>query len=265
MADPQHLEQIVLHLVRNADEAMGSIGKLTISTTPIRLSEAHARRELLALPGQFVCLAIHDTGCGMNAEVQSHVFEPFFTTKDTGKGTGLGLASVNGIVRQHGGWIEFSTKEGLGAEFRVFFPCAAVQPAAKQMLGESAPVPAKPKTVLLVEAEDRARTLARFVLERQGFRVIEADDGPTALLLWEGNGAKVDLVLANISLRDGQSGEALVKQLQETRPELKVIYSGDSEPDGEAKPLSLPEGSKFVAKPYSHSRLLEAVNGCLAA
>jgi CheY-like chemotaxis protein len=206
---------------------------------------------------------VRDTGCGIPPDVQAHLYEPFFTTKGIGKATGLGLASVYGAVQKQSGWIEFTSQAGVGTEFRVFLPCAPASAVLRQTGSPTAKLPAK-ATILLVEPEDRARGLARCVLNLQGYRVIEADCSSTALLLWEGQAAGVDLLLTNATLPDGLSGGDLATQLRQTKPNLKVLYSSDGNSNGDEPKSALPEGLQIVSKPYRPDRLLQEVQNVLA-
>jgi two-component system cell cycle sensor histidine kinase/response regulator CckA len=265
LADPRVVEHILVNLVLNARDAMPRGGTVTISTATIRVDEAQAQRNYHAQVGEFVCLSVSDTGSGMTPEVQAHIFEPFFTTRDTGKGTGLGLASVYGLVTQHSGWVEFSSEPGVGTEFRIFLPVA---PAAALHAKKDAPkqAPTARETILLVEPVERVRGLARYILNRQGYRVIEADSTPGALLLWEKQASQVDLVLTEVNLPGRLTGPALAKQLSQTRPNLKVLFTSgcESSTGAEAENLGLPADSRFVPKPFSPDKLLRAVQECLA-
>jgi CheY-like chemotaxis protein len=263
LADPHLVEHVLVNLVLNSRDAMPTGGTLTISTASVRVDETQARRQQRVAPGEFVCLSIHDTGCGMTPEVQSRIFEPFFTTHDTGKATGLGLASVYGAMRQHAGWVEFTTEAGIGTEFRVFFPCATASQIATQNKVQSDAPPVR-ETVLLVEGKDRARGLARFVLERHGYRIIEAENGPTALFFWESQAGQIDLLLTDLELEGDLTGVELAERMRKTKPALKVVYTGDSGPDAEGKQPASLEGVQFVPKPFRPDRLLQALENSLA-
>jgi PAS domain S-box-containing protein len=256
LADPHLLEPMIINLVLNARDAMSAGGQLTLTSGLARL-EANEAQAGGVEAGEFVRLSVRDTGCGMTPEVQAHVFEPFFTTRDVGHGTGLGVASVYGTVKQHGGWVEYSTEPGIGTEFRVFLPRASTQQsqAAASVFRE---------TILLVEPDERARAVARYFLSRSGYRVIEVDSAATALGLWEGQGPKVDLLLVNLNLPGNISGPELAERLRQTRPELKVAYSvepGASSEAGQQQGSS--EGRELVAQPFTPEGLLQAVQRCL--
>jgi two-component system cell cycle sensor histidine kinase/response regulator CckA len=262
LADPRVVESVLLHLVLNARAAMPQRGTLTISTTGVRVDAIQAERHPDVKPGPFVRLTVRDTGCGMSPEVQTHLFEPFFTTHDVGGGTGLGLASVYGAIKQHSGWIEFSTEEGVGTEFSVFFPCAppSAVPAVPKV--EAAPGATR-ETILLVEPAERARSLARFVLSHQGYRVIEADSAATALTLWESLGRNVDLLLTDSSLTNELSGKALAERLVQNKPGLKVVFASESAPAAETGDAPLSESLQFIPKPYVPEKLLKGVEQSL--
>lgn len=257
MADQNLIEQVILNLVLNARDAMPARGTLTIQTAGVRIEKLPEGSE--GRTGEFVRLTVRDTGCGMPPNVQAHLFEPFFTTKEAGKGTGLGLASVYGAVKQQSGWIEVSSEVGVGTEFRVFLPGAPASAVPAQTPARTT----KPEvrgTVLLVEGDDRIRGLARCVLDWNGYRVIEADCGSIALVLWEGQGSGIDLLITDVVLPGDISGGALVEKLQEAKPDLKVIYTSHCAPDETATDGAV-TNTQFVPKPYTPEKLLQAVQG----
>jgi two-component system, cell cycle sensor histidine kinase and response regulator CckA len=261
LADRHQLEHVIVNLVLNARDAMPRGGSLTLGTAVVHLDETQVESGHPGKAGDFVRLSVRDTGCGMTPQVQSRVFEPFFTTRQPGAGTGLGLASAHGIVKQMGGWMEFTTEMGQGTEFRVFLPWApgAVLPG---QAGTRTATLAK-GTVLLVEAEDRVRALARFILNRHHYRVIEADDAATALLLWQGQAPNVDLLMTDENLTGEISGCDLAHRLQQGKPGLKVVYTSDvtAHPDGQTSAQL--DGVTFLAKPYSPDTLVRAVETAL--
>jgi hypothetical protein len=263
LADRHQVEHVIVNLLLNAREAMPGGGTLTLSTAKVHVEEDQAQGDPQIRPGDFVRLDVRDTGCGMNPQVQSRLFEPFFTTRGPGEGLGLGLASVYGIVNQHSGWVEVTSDVGAGTEFRIFLPCAPgsfsvpgteTQSAASLIRG----------TILLVESDDRGRALARFVLNRHGYRVIEADSSATALVLWPGQAWKVDLLLTNIGLAGGMSGRELADRLRQTRPDLRVIYTAEQNPGTEGQSPALVEGAEFLSKPYNPDNLVKVVQGSLS-
>jgi len=248
------IEQILVDLAMNARDAMKAGGNLTISTAGVRLDKALIQGQ--ERRGEFVCLKVADNGCGMSTEVQSHAFEPFFTTKKSEGALGLGLAGVQAAVRQQSGWIEFTTEAGAGTEFRMFFPCA---PVSARPAPAAAPAVKARKigTVLLVQSDDRARSLARLALDWNGYRVVEADGADLALILWGGQHASIDLLITDLALPGDISGSDLANRLQEAKPGLPIIITAESAPAENGN------GAHFVPKPYTPERLLEAVRGAL--
>ena len=263
LVDRRLIEHVLVHLVLNAREAMPKGGTLTISTTKIHLDESQVESGHPDRAGDFVRLSVRDTGCGISPEVRSRLFEPFFTTREPGQGAGLGLASVNGAVRQLSGWIEYTSEVDEGTEFRVFVPCA---PPASTGQTETRSAAQAKATVLLVESDDRVRALARFVLNRHGYRVIEADGAATAVVLWQGQGANVDMVLVDPSLPGDLSGCGLVTQFKQMKPGLKVLYTPATQPGGVVpQELEAADGVTSITKPYSPETLLQAVSATLKA
>jgi two-component system cell cycle sensor histidine kinase/response regulator CckA len=262
-ADPRLLEHVILHLVQNARQAMNDSGTLTIGTAKVHLEKDDAAMDPEARAGDFVRMEVRDTGCGMTPQLQSHLFEPFFTTREGNQGIGLGLASVYGAVKQMSGWITLSTHDGTGTECRVFLPCALPAIAPPQPLLPATSAQAK-GIVLLVEAEDRARALARFVLNRHGYRVIEADSADTAMVLWAGQAGYIDLLLVSSTLPRGTTGRELATRLVNSKPSLKVIYS--CEPNAEAEPQAdAPDSHAIVVtKPFAAEALVRSVEDALA-
>ena len=261
-ADPGQIEQVLLNLVVNARDAMPSGGKVVIETCNLSLDEAAARRISSLHPGSYVVLSVSDTGVGMDPETQSHIFEPFFTTKEQGKGTGLGLATVYGIVQQSGGHITVYSQPGQGATFRLYFP--RVEEPADRGSGIR-PRPKMPKgseTILLVEDETEVRELAREALRRGGYAVLEASDGANALRVAESFTGLIHLLLTDVVMPK-LGGPDLAARLLEMRPGLRVLYmSGYSEfisaGHGEIGPLTY-----FLQKPFSLESLGRKVRDVL--
>lgn len=258
LAERRILEHMLVHLILNARNALEGDGLIQVQACSSRLDEDQAKRHPEAKPGEFVKLTVRDNGCGMSPEVQARVFEPFFTTHDIGRGTGLGLASVYGEVKQLSGWIDFSSQVGVGTEFSVFLPCA---PRLTSQPVLQAPLPASPTkrgTVLLLEPDDRARTVARFILNRQGYRVIEADSAQIAEVLWQGQSATIDLLLTDMDLA-GSAEHDLIARLRQTRPDLKVVFTANPSPETGENEKPFLKGVEFVAKPFTPDKLLQAV------
>jgi two-component system cell cycle sensor histidine kinase/response regulator CckA len=236
-------------------------GTVTVNTAVVQVPKPPIRQDPESTASDFVRISVRDTGCGMSPEVQEHLFEPFFTTKAPDKGQGLGLACVFGAVRQHWGWIEYTTTVGTGTEFRIFLPCISesLLPSVSEI---QASTNVNRGTVLLVDPDDRSRGVARYVLNRNGYRVIEADSSAIALVLWEGQARQVDLVLTDLAL-PGSSGFDFANQLRQSRPDLKVIFACASEAELKNQQASSPEDLKWVAKPYRSDQLIETVEGML--
>ncbi len=253
-ADRGQVEQIIVNFAVNARDAMPDGGTLTIATANLQLDADYAKWHLSAKPGPYVALTVTDTGAGMTPEVQARVFEPFFTTKELGKGTGLGLATVDGVVAQSGGSIEVSSEVGKGTSFKVYFPRAD---ATKQDIEETEkPSPAARRhggeTVLVVDDTEALRDLARRLLERQGYTVLVAANAEEARQVFERN-ASIDVLLTDVVM-PGASGPELTKDLVERRPSLKVIYmSGYTEGAIQQGPID--RKISFLHKPFTAEAL----------
>jgi PAS domain S-box-containing protein len=222
-ADPVQLEQILMNLAVNARDAMPRGGQLTIQTANVVLDESHAHRYAEAEPGNYVMLCIADTGHGMDAQIQEHLFEPFFTTKEVGKGTGLGLSTVYGIVKQSGGYIEVESAPGKGASFKIFFP--GLKPGTESQIKETAAVVScrGTETILLVEDDEKVRSLVAKILNKNGYTVLEACDGEEALRTIEDYQKPVHLLFTDIVM-PRLSGPDLARRLLAAYPKMKVLF-----------------------------------------
>jgi signal transduction histidine kinase/CheY-like chemotaxis protein len=263
LADATMIEQIVVNLAVNARDAMPTGGKLTVSTRAVEVSEKDAQAKAERHPGRFAQISVADTGCGMEAAVIDHLFEPFFTTKEVGKGVGLGLATVYGMVKQHQGWIEVESQPGKGACFHINLPIAE-KPAEKP--AECAPLSTMrggKEIVLVVEDEEVLRELVREILEGQGYQVLEAGNGVEALRVWEAHGKKVDLLLSDIVMPEGMSGRELAEKLQVEDPRLPVILTSGYSRDMIERDTQLDGRIKFFSKPYHPAQLAQAVRESL--
>jgi PAS domain S-box-containing protein len=262
-ADEGMMEQVLMNLAVNARDAMAGGGQLIIDTRRAVIDAAAVQRNPQARAGEFVCVSVRDTGCGMTPEIQARIFEPFFTTKGVGKGTGLGLATVYGIVQQHQGWQEVESQVGAGTVFKVFLPASTRAEAAAERAVAETKARGGSETILLVEDELALRTLARLVLQRHGYRVLEAGTGAEALAVWEQHDGKVDLLLTDMVMPEGMTGRELAKQLQTQRPELKVIYTSGYSLDAEGTAFRLRQTQAFLQKPYNPQKMIKLVRETL--
>ena len=262
--DTGMIEQVIMNLAVNARDAMPKGGTLRISTGTVDVDEAYLETHPEARAGSFICLRAADTGSGIDAETMARIFEPFFTTKEVGKGTGLGLATVYGIVKQHDGWIEVTSEVGKGTIFDVYFPASTEPIQAKPVATEhAAEVRGGKETILVVEDEPVLRDMAHVILEECGYSVLEAGSGVEALHVWENQQNAIDLVLTDMVMPDGMSGMELAQKLRVTKPELRIIFaSGYSMED--LDPSFVRNGhALFLQKPYTHVSLAKAVRECL--
>ncbi len=263
-ADPGMLEQVVLNLTVNARDAMPDGGLLTIETFARELTSEDLRPFPGTAPGHFAGIRVRDSGCGIASEHLAHIFDPFFTTKEPGKGTGLGLATVFGIVQQHHGAIFVETAESRGTTIDVLLPASDVR--------ESAPAPAEPpvpalhvanRTILVVEDDRSVRALTRRVLERHGYRVHSANSGREALAEWERYDPRVDLLLTDLVMPGGVDGFELAARLLARDPGLRVVFSSGYDPDHGTRTLQLEPGVNFLQKPATPRQILAAVGQML--
>ncbi len=257
------VEQIVMNLVVNARDAMPKGGKLLIETSAVDITANYAQLHPEAHAGRFVSLTVTDTGCGMEQSVVQRIFEPFFTTKEVGKGTGLGLATVYGIVKQHRGWIEVQSKVGAGTTFKVFLPGAgeAGQPLAS-LKPESKTVPGGRETILLTEDEPDLLRLTQEVLEQYHYRVLPAPSGAEALRIWDEHHGQVDLLLTDMIMPGGMTGDELAAELKRRKPGLKIIYASGYTSAFAGKDFDQ-DDITFLAKPYQPHQVAKLVRDTL--
>jgi PAS domain S-box-containing protein len=262
-ADAGMMEQMLLNLAVNARDAMPEGGQLSIGVELVEIDpDSIDRHRPEARPGRFLRLSVADTGCGMKPEVLSHLFEPFFTTKPVGKGTGLGLATVYGIVKQHAGWLEVWSKPGQGSRFLIYLPAGVAEiPAAPVAAPE--PMRRGSETILVVEDEAEVRNFVVTVLSAHGYQTLVADSGPQALERWAQFDGEIPLLLTDMVMPGGLTGRELGERLRTRNPRLKVIYSSGYSPGQETKELAALPAEIFLPKPYRAGELLAKVRECL--
>lgn len=268
-ADPGMLEQVVTNLVVNARDALPQGGQIEILMLALTVDATHVATHPEARPGAFICLAVRDNGTGMEETTLERLFEPFFTTKDVGRGTGLGLSTVQGIVQQHEGWIEVDSTPGRGSTFRVYLPAVAPPDSTNAPETAASPhpvtLPSGHETLLLAEDEASVREAMARTLERQGFRVLQAGDGATALRIWAVGQPRVDLLLADVVMPEGIDGFALAAKLRESRPSLPVLLLTGYSAELMKRGNQLPGETRFLQKPCSPRELLGTIRQMLDA
>jgi two-component system, cell cycle sensor histidine kinase and response regulator CckA len=262
-ADALQLEQIILNLAVNARDAMPNGGKLTIETANVELNDEYAIQHMGVTAGPHVQLTVTDNGCGMTEDLQQHIFEPFFTTKEVGKGTGLGLATVYGIVTQSGGHISVYSEPNVGTSFRMYFPRDESISEPRSVPSSHAAPPPSHETILVVEDDAQVRSLLRRVLSKVGYDVLLADNGLSALEIWQSRPGPIDLVVTDVVMPK-MSGKDLVSRLSESQPQLKVLYMSGFTDDALGHHGVLDPGTPFLAKPFTAEQLKKKVQSVLA-
>jgi nitrogen-specific signal transduction histidine kinase len=262
-ADPVQIEQVIMNLAANVRDAMPQGGKLILETFNAVLDQDYASMHVGVAPGRYVMLAVTDTGCGMDQETLEHIFEPFFTTKEVGAGSGLGLSTVYGIVKQHGGYIWAYSEVGRGTTFRVYLPRVDVETEAK--------TPAEPQleqtargaeTILVVEDEAAVRSLVHLVLKRAGYGVLSASSPDEAEVLFAQRADEVALLLTDVVM-PGRSGRELYEQLAARGAYLKVLYMSGYSEDAIVHRGVLRQDVEFISKPFTSDQLLKRIRGML--
>jgi PAS domain S-box-containing protein len=261
-ADPIQIEQVIMNLAVNARDAMPDGGKLTIETRNVTLDEQYTRWHMNVRPGQYVMLAVSDTGCGMDAETRSRVFEPFFTTKEQGKGTGLGLSTAYGIVKQNGGDIWIYSEPGKGTTFKLYFPRVDECEERVATAEESRSMPRGSETILVVEDETLVRTLAGDVLRGLGYTVLEAPDGDEALRVVRQNGCDIHLLLTDVVM-PRMSGRELADHVKALLPGINVVFASGYTDDTILQYGIMEAGAHFIQKPFSPAGLAHKVREVL--
>ncbi len=261
-ADPSQIEQVLVNLVVNARAAMPDGGRLTIETANVELDAAYAQDHLGASPGAYTMLAVTDTGTGMDATVRAHLFEPFFTTKEVGQGTGLGLATVYGIVKQSGGYIAVSTEVAQGSSFKVYLPRVHRPPSATAPAAPRPTVAHGSETLLVVEDDAAVLSLSCRALEAEGYTILCASDPTDALRIVERHGGEIHLLLTDVVM-PGMSGRDLAQQLAARRAGIRVLYMSGYPGDAAVHKGALTHGSAFLQKPFAPDVLLRKVRETL--
>jgi PAS domain S-box-containing protein len=262
-ADPGQIDQVIMNLAVNSRDAMPQGGKLTIETSNVSVDENFARTHTPLAPGEYILLAISDTGIGMDSETQSRIFEPFFTTKGS-KGTGLGLSTVYGIVKQSGGFIFVDSQPQHGTRFRAYFP--RVDKREDAAAAQDSPglphIDHGQETILLVEDENNLRRLARQYLETQGYKILEAEDGAAALQIVEGHKGTIDLLLTDV-IMPGINGRELAAHIGERLPDIRVLYMSGYAENAVGHDGMLDSGINLLQKPFSLPVLRDRVREVL--
>jgi CheY-like chemotaxis protein len=264
-ADQSMIEQVVMNLASNARDAMPNGGFLTIQISETFVTDVEASRHPDATPGQFVKLQVTDNGCGMDEATRARIFEPFFTTKDVGKGTGLGLATVFNIARQHGGWVEVHSEPGRGSTFTLYLPAshetAPPNPRLEVPPGES--IVGGNETILVVEDEEMLREMACEILEAGGYRILKSASGREALDTWHKHRDEIDLVLTDMVMPEGMSGTELAEQLVAENPQIKIVFMSGYTANEISPELLQRLNAAFIAKPYGHVELSRIIRQAL--
>jgi two-component system, cell cycle sensor histidine kinase and response regulator CckA len=257
LADPSQIDQVLMNLCLNARDAMPNGGQLTIATNNVEIGEEYCRHVRYAKPGSYVMLSVSDTGVGMNTETIEQIFEPFFTTKEMGKGTGLGLATVYGIVKQHGGFIDVQSEPAKGTTFDVYFPTSTGKADPREPLRDQAPRHGT-ETILVAEDHDGLRQLAQEMLGGLGYRVLAAENGLEAVQLFKAIPGSIDLAILDVVM-PGLSGPDAYLQMASIRPDLRVIFTTGYTSEVAALTSVLEKGASFLQKPYNQAAMANAI------
>jgi CheY-like chemotaxis protein len=260
-ADPGQVEQVIMNLAVNSRDAMPQGGKLTIETMNVELGDAYTLDHPPVSPGAYVLLSVSDTGTGMDEPAKAHLFEPFFTTKEQGRGTGLGLATVYGIVKQSGGFVWVYSEPGHGTTFKIYLPRVHETPLAPPLDGSPEAFRGT-ETILLAEDSAGVRAVAREVLQRNGYAVIQASDGRAALELAATHSGTIHLLVTDVIMPE-MSGRQLADRLRDERPELQVLFVSGYTDDAIIRHGILEPGIAFLQKPFTPEALARKVRAVL--
>jgi signal transduction histidine kinase/ActR/RegA family two-component response regulator len=264
-ADAGQIEQVILNLMVNARDAMPRGGRIAIATSNVTLGEGYAPMHANATPGPYVLLTVSDTGKGMDKATQAHIFEPFFTTKPVGQGTGLGLSTVYGIVKQSGGYVWVYSEIDRGTTFKVYLPAVSGAPkSAEPERDQHAQMPPTPERILLVEDEPNVRRIARRILERNGYTVLEASNGAEALRVLERRQEPIALVLTDLVMPE-MGGRELASKLRIVSPTSRVLFMSGYTEDAVLRQSVMEPGAIFLDKPFTFDTLIRKVREALAA
>jgi two-component system, cell cycle sensor histidine kinase and response regulator CckA len=264
-ADAGMMDQVLMNLCVNARDAMPNGGHLIIETSGVEFDEFAVVQSPQTRVGSFVCLSVSDNGCGIPPEIMPKIFEPFFTTKDVGKGTGLGLATVFGIVQQHQGWINVYSEVGHGTTFRIYLPRLGKNQGQKSLPPAFAEMRGGNETILLAEDDPSLRLSVRKALSQLGYRILEAPTGIKALEVWKQNHDEIRLLLTDLVMPDGMNGKDLARHILQDNPGMKVIYMSGYSAEVVGRDFPLKEGINFLTKPFQASKLAQTIRAALDA
>lgn len=261
MVDVSMLEQVVMNLVVNARDAMPNGGRIVIATSVADIGTRRLHRAIDMDPGRYAVLRISDEGTGIPADVLEHIFEPFYTTKEAGKGTGLGLATVYGIIQQHGGYVDIQTESGRGTTFEIFLPTLADSPIEESPKAADAPtaISGGNEVILLVEDESMISDMVTIALTSKGYRLHVAQNGPEAMEKWRLHKNEIRLLITDMVMPEGMSGHDVALAIQEDNPAVKVIYTSGYDSHSQERRVKLVQGVNFLCKPYGWDDLLKII------
>ncbi len=260
--DPGQIQQVVINLAVNSRDAVPQGGQLFIETSASEWDEGYCRLHPGSKPGPYALLSVTDKGCGMSAEVMARIFDPFFTTKEAGKGTGLGLATVYGIVKQSGGYIEVSSEVGVGSCFRLYLPAVEAEAKPRTAREKAEVAPGGSETVLLVEDEENVRRIARLALESYGYTVLAAENGREAMNITDRFGRVIDLVVTDIVMPE-MSGPQLVAKIRSRYPTLQTLFISGYANDLADHEAVVRTSAAYLLKPFSPRQLASKVRRIL--
>jgi len=257
------IEQVLLNLAVNARDAMAQGGLLVIKTSLSQITPIYASSHAEAAIGDFVCVSVTDTGCGMDDHTKSRLFEPFFTTKEVGKGTGMGLATAYGLIKQHNGWIEVESKVGVGSTFKIYLPSSDKQVEPEEKAPASPQAIRGSETILVVEDEEPVREFVSALLREYGYNVRQAGNGVEALSVWQQHSDEIDLVLTDVVMPQKISGLELAEKLWKDKQHLKVIFTSGYSRELLDEHFRTRTELNFLPKPYAPAKLTELIRVCL--